>query len=176
MIPYDMPIILEQIFFDYDRATLRPESKQELDSLVAILHNYPDITIELTAHTDRHGDEAYNLDLSTRRAQSVLDYLVANGICEERIQAVGRGETEPITVGKSIADRYDFLRRVIALRSRSLNSSLHRSKLLLIRLTEGLNSHRPTYFLHPEIRLSKIMCNFVCRRCSLKSGCKDKGV
>lgn len=109
MIPYDMPIILEQIFFDYDRATLRPESKQELDSLVAILHNYPDITIELTAHTDRHGDEAYNLDLSTRRAKSVLDYLVANGICEERIQAVGRGETEPITVGKSIADRYDFL-------------------------------------------------------------------
>lgn len=110
MIPYNKPVILEHIFYDYDRATLRPESKHELDKLAAILREYPEISIELAAHTDRHGGEAYNRDLSARRARAVLDYLGVNGVDVGRIQAVGRGETEPKQVSKSIAAQYDFLK------------------------------------------------------------------
>lgn len=110
MIPYNKPVILEHIFYDYDRATLRSESKHELDKLAAILRENPEISIEIAAHTDRHGNEAYNRDLSARRAQAVLDYLGVSGIDVGRIQAVGRGETEPMRVRKSIASQYDFLK------------------------------------------------------------------
>lgn len=110
MIPYNKPVILEHIFYDYDRATLRSESKHELDKLAAILRENPEISIEIAAHTDRHGNEAYNRDLSARRAQAVLDYLGVSGIDVGRIQTVGRGETEPMRVRKSIASQYDFLK------------------------------------------------------------------
>lgn len=110
MVPYDEPVLLEHIFYDYDRATLRPESKKELDKLAAILREHPEISIELTAHTDRHGDEAYNRDLSARRAQAVLDYLRTSGIDANRLLAVGHGETEPKQVSKSIATQHDFLK------------------------------------------------------------------
>ncbi|MDD3778950.1 MAG: OmpA family protein, partial [Proteiniphilum sp.] len=110
MIPYNKPVILEHIFYDYDRATLRSESKHELDKLAAILRENPEISIEIAAHTDRHGNEAYNRDLSARRAQAVLDYLGVSGIDVGRIQTVGRGKTEPMRVRKSIASQYDFLK------------------------------------------------------------------
>jgi len=109
MIPYNKPVVLEHIFYDYDRATLRPESKEELDTLIILLHAHPEISIELSAHTDRKGSAAYNLDLSSRRAQAVVDYLTVNGINENRLTAVGRGETDPKRVGKSIASKYTFL-------------------------------------------------------------------
>lgn len=110
MIPYDKPVVMENIFYDYDCATLRPESKEELDKLVALLRTYPEITIELTAHTDRNGSEAYNLDLSARRAQAVADYLTARGIGENRLTATGLGETEPKRVSKNIAAKHVFLK------------------------------------------------------------------
>lgn len=110
MIPYNKPVILEHIFYDYDRATLRSESKHELDKLAAILRENPEISIEIAAHTDRHGNEAYNRDLSARRALAVLDYLSVSGIDVGRIQTVGRGETEPMRVRRNIASQYDFLK------------------------------------------------------------------
>ncbi len=92
MIPYDKPVVLEHIFYDFNRAVLRPESKRELDNLVAILLDHPEISIELTAHTDRKGDEAYNLELSSKRAQAAAGYLMESGIEEKRVAAVGRGK------------------------------------------------------------------------------------
>ncbi|MDO5663983.1 MAG: OmpA family protein [Bacteroidia bacterium] len=110
MTPYNKPVILENIFYDFDKATLRPESKEELDGLIALLNDNPSVAIELSAHTDRKGSEEYNQNLSLRRAQSVVRYLTDNGINDGRLSAVGFGKTQPKTVSASIAKKYDFLK------------------------------------------------------------------
>jgi len=104
------PVLIENIFYDFDRATLRPESKQALDELIALLNDNPNITIELSAHTDRKGSDAYNMDLSQRRAQSVVDYLIKGGIAKDRLTAVGYGKSQPKEVTKKTAAKYDFLK------------------------------------------------------------------
>ena len=110
MTPYNKPVILENIFYDFDKATLRPESREELDGLIALLNDNPEIVIELSAHTDRKGSDEYNQNLSLRRAQSVVRYLIDNGIADGRLSAVGFGKTQPKTVTASIAANYDFLK------------------------------------------------------------------
>ena len=110
MSPYTRPVILEHIFYDFDKATLRPESKEELDGLIELLNDNPEIVIELSAHTDRKGSEEYNQKLSLRRAQSVVDYLIENGIDKERLQAAGYGEQQPKEVTKGMAEKYDFMK------------------------------------------------------------------
>ena len=100
------PQVLENIFYDFDKATLRPESKKALDELIDILNENPNITIEMGSHTDRKGAEAYNLGLSQRRAQSVVDYLIEAGIAEERLSPKGYGESVPKTVTKRIHKDY----------------------------------------------------------------------
>lgn len=103
------PEVIENIFYDFDRATLRPESKHALDTLIMMLEDNPNITIELSAHTDRKGTEEYNENLSQRRAQSVVDYLIRHGIEADRLTAVGYGKGKPQTVTKLMAEKYDFL-------------------------------------------------------------------
>lgn len=110
MSPYTKPVILENIFYDFDKATLRPESKEELDGLIALLNDNPEIVIELSAHTDRKGSEEYNQKLSLRRAQSVVDYLINSGIDERRLQAAGYGELQPKEVTKGMGEKFDFLK------------------------------------------------------------------
>lgn len=86
-------IDLDKIYYDYDKATLRPESKRELNRLVSALEQLPGLDIQLRSHTDSRGTEAYNQDLSQRRAQSVVDYLIASGIQADRFSAKGFGES-----------------------------------------------------------------------------------
>ena len=107
--PVDKPVVVENIFYDFDRATLRPESKEALDKLIKLLNENPTVTIELGAHTDRKGSDAYNEGLAQRRAQSVVDYLIAAGIDRARLTAKGYGETVPKTVTAKLAERYPFL-------------------------------------------------------------------
>ncbi len=109
MISYFKPVVLENIFFDFDRATLRPESTEGLDELVAVLNDNPNISIELSAHTDRMGSDKYNNELSLRRAQAVVDYLQKSNINKKRLLAVGYGKTKPKKVTKSLSDKYEFL-------------------------------------------------------------------
>lgn len=111
MSPYNKPVILENIFYDFDRATLRPESKEELDGLVALLNDNPETAIELSAHTDRKGSDEYNQNLSLRRAQSVVDYLIAHGIDKRRLSAAGHGKSQPKEVSENMAQRFDFLKK-----------------------------------------------------------------
>jgi len=111
------PVLIENIFYDFDKATLRPESKQALDELIALLNDNPNVTIELSAHTDRKGSDEYNKDLSQRRAQSVVDYLIKGGIEKDRLTAVGYGKSKPQTVSKKVAAQYDFLKEGQALDS-----------------------------------------------------------
>ena len=96
------PNIVENIFYDYDKATLRPESTEALDELVTLLKDNPNITIEMTSHTDRHGTAEYNIDLSNRRAKSVVDYLIAAGISPDRLKYQGFGKSRPKTVTKRV--------------------------------------------------------------------------
>lgn len=100
------PVVIENIFYDYDKATLRPESCTALDEMAQIMRDNPNITIEMASHTDRHGGEAYNMNLSQRRAQSVIDYLISVGISKDRLQAQGYGKSRPKVITKKLNREY----------------------------------------------------------------------
>lgn len=89
-------IVLKNIFFDFDKATLRSESFNELDRLVQLLTENPNIKVEISAHTDSKGSDDYNMKLSQKRAESVVNYLIGKGITSNRLIAKGYGETQPI--------------------------------------------------------------------------------
>ncbi|WP_405198556.1 OmpA family protein [Christiangramia sp. LLG6405-1] len=88
---------IDNIYFDFDKSNIRPDAAQELDKLVALMtEEYPELVIAIGSHTDRRGTDAYNEKLAERRAKSTFDYLVANGIAEDRIQEYkGYGENKP---------------------------------------------------------------------------------
>ncbi len=109
MAPIDKPITVENIFFDFASADLRPESMVSLDGLVETLNDNPNITIELSSHTDARGDDEFNLDLSQKRAQSVVDYLISKDIPADRLVPKGYGETQPKIVDRRDHDAYPFL-------------------------------------------------------------------
>ena len=100
------PILIENIFYDFDRATLRPESETSLNELVKMLNDNPNVSIELGAHTDLKGSEQYNLRLSDRRARSVVDYLIKSDINPDRLQPKGYGESRPKVITKKLATQY----------------------------------------------------------------------
>ena len=108
--PISKPVLIDNIFYDFDKATLRPESKKALDEMIKMLNDNPNVTIELGAHTDRKGTDQYNERLAQRRAQSVVDYLIAGGIEAARLEAKGYGESVPKTINKKMAKQFDFLK------------------------------------------------------------------
>jgi outer membrane protein OmpA-like peptidoglycan-associated protein/tetratricopeptide (TPR) repeat protein len=89
-------IILKNIFFDFDKATLRPESANELERLMKLLTDVPTLKIEISGHTDSKGADDYNKKLSNSRAKAVVDYLVSKGIASDRLTFIGYGEEQPI--------------------------------------------------------------------------------
>lgn len=100
------PQVVENIFYDFDKATLRPESKEALDEMAVMLKDNPNVTIEMSSHTDRHGTDKYNESLSDRRAKSVVDYLIAAGVDAKRLTWKGYGESRPKKVTKRINKEY----------------------------------------------------------------------
>ena len=100
------PSVIENIFYDFDKADLREESVEALNSLITVLNDNPHVVIEMASHTDRWGSEAYNMSLSHRRAQSVVDELIAHGISADRLKAQGYGKSQPKTVTKRINRLY----------------------------------------------------------------------
>lgn len=104
------PVLIDNIFYAFDKATLLPESKNALDSLILMLNENPNITIELSAHTDYRGAEAYNKKLSQKRAESVVMYLITHGIAPDRLTPVGYGEEKPKTIRRKVAERYPWLK------------------------------------------------------------------
>lgn len=109
MIPYNKPVVLENIFYDFDSSSLREESKKDLNGLIELLEEHPEIRIELMSHTDRNGSEGYNIGLSLQRAESVANYLFNNGIDKGRVDAIGLGKSEPKRITESLAKRYSFI-------------------------------------------------------------------
>ena len=104
------PVLIDNIFFDFDKATLRPESEESLDKLVTLLNENSNVTIELSAHTDNRGSNDYNQRLSQRRAESVVRYLIEHGIAADRLTPVGYGESKPKTIKKKLTEKYDWLK------------------------------------------------------------------
>jgi len=94
-------IVLKNIFFDTDKATLRSESTTELKRLVKLLNDVPTLKIELSGHTDSQGSEAYNQGLSEKRAKAVVDYLTEAGVSQDRLKFAGYGETQPIATNET---------------------------------------------------------------------------
>ncbi|HEU4555583.1 MAG TPA: OmpA family protein [Chitinophaga sp.] len=90
------PIILKDIYYDFNKATLRPQSLIVLDTVVSIMQDNPNIIIEMGSHTDSKGTDTYNVKLSQARAQSCVDYLAGKGIPVSRMVAKGYGESRPI--------------------------------------------------------------------------------
>jgi flagellar motor protein MotB len=98
-------VVLRNIFFDFDKATLRPESEAELTTLLDLLKQNPNMRIRIIGHTDSKGDDDYNQKLSEDRAHSVVDYLIAKGIAANRLEYLGKGESEPIDTNDTDAGR-----------------------------------------------------------------------
>ena len=109
--PTDEPIKVNNINYAFGSYEITEESKTALDSVVQLLTANPTITIELMAHTDFVGSDKFNSELSQKRAQSVVDYLISKGISSGRLVAKGYGETWPKKVTKAIAKQYDFLKK-----------------------------------------------------------------
>ena len=143
------PVMIDNIFFDFGRATLRPESAESLDELVQLLKDNAGVTIEIGAHCDYKGDDDYNKRLSQQRAESVVEYLIKNGIDKKRLTARGYGESTPKTVTKKLAEQYDFLEEGTELteefittlpeeRQEICNQLNRRTEFRVIRTTYGL--------------------------------------
>ncbi len=90
-------IVIENIYYDYNKANIRADAAIELNKIVALLKENPAIIIELGSHTDSQGSDKYNLDLSQRRAESAVQYIIDNGVSQNRISAKGYGETKPVS-------------------------------------------------------------------------------
>ncbi|MCR4582395.1 MAG: OmpA family protein [Prevotella sp.] len=143
------PVLIENIFYDFDKATLRPESATALDELVKLLNENPNVTIELSAHTDYKGSEQYNERLSQRRAESVVAYLIEHGIAADRLTPKGYGEGRPKTIKKKVAEKYPFLKEgdvlaeafITALpeeQQEQCNQLNRRTEFIVLRTTYGL--------------------------------------
>ena len=104
------PVLIDNIFYDFDKATLRPESTEALDRLIALLNENPNVTIELSAHTDQRGSDQYNERLSQRRAESVVNYLIEHGIAQDRLTPVGYGEKRPKTIKRKLTEKYTWMK------------------------------------------------------------------
>ncbi len=105
-----VPVMIDNIFYDYDKAILRPEAVQSLNELVVLLNENPNVTIELSAHCDYHGSQAYNIGLSQRRAESVVNYLIEHGIAPDRLTPKGYGKEKPKVVRKKLAAQYPWMK------------------------------------------------------------------
>ena len=105
------PVLIENIFYDFDKATLRKESEASLNELIKVLNDNPNVSIELGANTDMVGTDEYNLNLSQRRAESVCEYLIKQGIEAGRLTAKGYGESLPVTVSKKLAATHRYLQQ-----------------------------------------------------------------
>ena len=104
------PVLIDNIFYDFDKTTLRPESTEALDQLVKLLEENPNVTIELSAHTDYRGSAEYNKRLSQRRSESVIKYLIEHGIASDRLTPVGYGKEKPKTIKRKLTEKYPFLK------------------------------------------------------------------
>ncbi|MEZ4650378.1 MAG: OmpA family protein [Candidatus Eisenbacteria bacterium] len=111
-------VSLPGILFDFDKATLRPETISTLEQVAEVLRNYPTLEIRVEGHTDDVGSETYNQDLSERRALAVADFLVDNGIASSQVRSAGFGESLPVAPNDTADGRQRNRRSTSSTRTR----------------------------------------------------------
>lgn len=157
----NVPVLVRNVFYEFDKADLTPESTAALDRLTNMLKENPNVTIELAAHCDYRGNDDYNLRLSQRRAESVVRYLTEHGIEAERLTAKGYGETVPKIVNKKLLETYPFLHEgdtltvpyILALpadQQEVCNALNRRTEFRVLRTTYGLFDEQGNLLLKPE--------------------------
>ncbi len=145
------PVMIDNIFYDFDKATLRPESTEALDRLVLLLNENPNVAIELSAHCDYKGPAEYNKLLSQRRAEAVVAYLIEHGIEADRLTPVGYGKEKPKTIRKKLTEKYPFLKENDVLteeyiktlteeQQEQCNQLNRRTEFIVLRTTYGLTN------------------------------------
>ena len=157
----NVPVLVRNVFYEFDKADLTPESTAALDRLTTMLKENPNITIELAAHCDYRGNDDYNLRLSQRRAESVVRYLTEHGIETERLSAKGYGETVPKIVNKKLTEAHSFLHEgdtltvpyIMALpedQQEVCNALNRRTEFRVLRTTYGLFDEQGNLLLKPQ--------------------------
>ena len=157
----NVPVLVRNVFYEFDKADLTPESTAALDRLTNMLKENPNVTIELAAHCDYRGNDDYNLRLSQRRAESVVRYLTEHGIEAERLTAKGYGETVPKIINKKLLETYPFLHEgdtltvpyILALpadQQEVCNALNRRTEFRVLRTTYGLFDEHGNLLLKPE--------------------------
>lgn len=143
------PVLIDNIFYDFNKATLRPESQTALDELVKLLNENPNVTIELSSHCDYKGSSAYNKLLAQRRAESVVNYLVDKGIARDRLSPVGYGKEKPKTIRKKLTEKLtwlkegdvlteEFIKKLAPEKQEICNQLNRRTEFIVLRTTYGL--------------------------------------
>ena len=133
--------LVRNVFYEFDKADLTEASCEALDRLVKMLNENPHVTIELAAHCDYRGNDAYNLNLSQRRSESVVRYLTEHGIAADRLTAPGYGENVPKIVNKTLTEQYEFLPYILRLpeaQQEICNALNRRTEFRVLRTTYGL--------------------------------------
>lgn len=119
---YERPVEVPNIFYDFNKWELNPKSTAALDMLIETLNDNPSIIIELGSHTDSRGTVEYNYNLSQKRAQAVVDYLIEKGVPTERLRAKGYSSSTPKIVDEAMAKQYPFLKAGTALNEQIISS------------------------------------------------------
>ena len=156
-----VPVLIDNIFYDYNKATLRPESKTALDELVKLLEENPNVTIELSAHADYRGSAAYNKTLSQHRAESVVNYLIENGIPKDRLTPVGYGKEKPKTIRRKVTEKYpwlkeddvlteEFIKKLDDEKQEICNQLNRRTEFIVLRTTYGMFDEKGNLKVQPK--------------------------
>ena len=145
----NIPVLVRNVFYPFDKAEVASESAPALERLAKLLIDNPHITIELAAHTDYRGNDAYNLSLSQRRAESVVNYLLSKGIARDRLTPKGYGESVPKVVNRRLAEEQpflhendtlstDFILKLTPEQQETCNALNRRTEFRVLRTTYGL--------------------------------------
>ena len=143
------PVVVDNVFYDFDKADIRQESTVALDKLVTLLNDNPNITIELSAHCDYRGSEAYNKRLSQARAEACVNYLIAHGIAKERLTPMGYGKEKPKKVRKKLTEKItwlkegdvlteEFIGKLDSEKQEVCNQLNRRTEFIVLRTTYGM--------------------------------------
>ena len=161
-----VPVLIDNIFYDFDKATLRPESEKALNELVKLLEENPNVTIELSAHTDYIGSAEYNKRLSQRRADAVVAYLTSHGIVRDRLTPVGYGKERPKKIRRKLTEKYpwlkendilteDFIKKLDKEKQEIANQLNRRTEFTVLRTTYGMFDEKGNLKQQPKPKTKK---------------------
>ncbi len=163
VIPTDEEIIIYNIYYEFDKADLLQSSFSELDKIAKLLKENPNLTVEISAHTDERGSDTYNLNLSQKRAQSVVNYLTSKGINKKRLVAKGYGKTTPIIINAQTEEEHQINRRTSF---KVLNISDHDINLIIESVSHNLPKNNTGNIVYSSSETASVNNSYIARNTS----------